>query len=155
MICPQFNKLKHVLISGAMLSLLALGGCASVPMATPEQDAAAKKFTVPPGKSRIYLYRNETFGGAITLNVTLDGKAMGATGPMTYFVWDVDPGQHTIVSKSENDATLTLDTVAGQPYFVWQEIKLGFLTPRSQLHKVDVQTGEKAVLECKLAKTVP
>jgi len=151
----QFNKLKHVMVAGAVLCLLTLGGCASVPMATPEQDAAAKKFTVPPGKSRIYLYRNETFGGAITIAVALDGKLMASTGPMTYFVWDVDPGQHTILSKSENDATLTLNTVAGQPYFVWQEIKLGVLTPRSLLHKVDIQTGEKAVLECKLGKSAP
>lgn len=147
--------MKRILLSIALLALLALGGCASVPMATPAQDAAAKQFSVPPGQSRIYLYRNETFGGAITLDVTLDGKKMGATAPMTYFMWDVTPGNHTIVSKSENDATLTLNTQAGQAYFVWQEIKLGFLSPRSLLHKVDLTTGKAAVKECKLAKTAP
>lgn len=147
--------IKRILVVLASLALLALGGCASVPMASPQQDAAAKQFTVPAGQSRIYLYRNETFGGAITIDVTLDGKKMATTAPMTYFVWDVAPGKHTIVSKSENDATLTLDTQAGQPYFVWQEIKLGFLTPRSLLHKVDVTTGKTAVKECKLAKSAP
>jgi len=149
------NSSKRIIAVFALLGLLSLGGCASVPMATPEQDAAAKNFTVPTGKSRIYLYRNETFGGAITIDVTLDGKKVATTGPMTYFVLDVDPGQHTIVSKSENDASLTLSTQAGQPYFVWQEIKMGFLSARSLLHKVDLQTGQKAVMECKLAKSAP
>lgn len=146
------NMLRNILGSLALLSLLALGGCASVPMATPQQDAAAKQFTVPPGESRIYLYRNETFGAAITMPVALDGKLMGKTASKTYFVWDVAPGHHLIESKTENDSKLTLDTVAGQPYFVWQEVKMGLFSPGSKLHLMNRQAGEKGVLECKLAR---
>lgn len=151
MINVKPRTLRKILGLLALLSFLALGGCASVPMATPQQDSAAKQFTVPPGKSRIYLYRNETFGAAVTMNVALDGKTMGKTASKTYFVWDVAPGHHTIESLTENTSKLTLDTVAGQPYFVWQEVKMGFLTPRSQLHLMDRQAGEKGVMECKLA----
>lgn len=144
--------LKRFLVSLALLSLLALGGCASVPMATPQQDAAAKKFNVPAGKSRIYLYRNESFGGAIKMAVSLDGKTMGQTGPETFFVWDVNPGHHTIESLTENTAKLSLDTQPNKLYFVWQEVKMGLLSARSLLHKVDRQAGEKGVMECKMAK---
>lgn len=146
------NILRNILGSLALLSLLALGGCASVPMASPQQDAAAKQFTVPPGKSRIYLYRNETFGAAVTMTVALDGKVMGRTASKTYFVWDVAPGRHTIDSETENDSKLTLNTVAGKPYFVWQEVKMGLFTPGSKLHLMDRKAGEAGVLECKLAR---
>lgn len=137
----------------AVVALLGLGGCASVPMASKQQDAAAKQFHAPADKSRIYLYRNETFGAAIRMAVSLDGKSMGQTGPKTYFMWDVAPGPHTIESLTENTSKLTLDTQPGQLYFVWQEVKMGFLSPRSALHSVNRQTGEQAVKECGLAKS--
>jgi len=145
--------MKRFLGLFALLSLLSMGGCASVPMATPQQDAAAKQFKVPAGKSRIYLYRNETFGSAIKMAVSLDGKTMGQTGPHTFFVWDVNPGHHTIESLTENVSKLSLDTQAGQPYFVWQEVKMGMLSAGSVLHKVDRETGMSGVNECKLAET--
>jgi hypothetical protein len=85
----------------ALIGTLTLAGCATVPMASMEQDSAAKGFATPPDLSRIYLYRNKSFGGAIPLTVSLDGKTMGQTGPNTYFVWDVSPGEHTVTSYSE------------------------------------------------------
>lgn len=153
MINLEPNVLRRILASIALLTLLSLGGCASVPMATPQQDAAAKQFTVPTGKSRIYLYRNENFGGAIKMTVSLDGKTMGQTGPKTFFIWDVTPGHHTIESLTENVAKLSLDTQAGQPYFVWQEVKMGMLSAGSVLHLVDRQAGMQGVMECNLAST--
>lgn len=94
-------------------------------MASPEMDTSAKSYAVKPKKANIYVYRNEVFGAAVKLGVLLDGRAVGDTASKTFLLLGVDPGSHTIVSKSENDATLKVDAVAGRNYFVWQEVKMG------------------------------
>ena len=124
-------------------------GCASVPMASMDADASAKTFTVPVSKSSIYLYRNETFGAAIPMTVSLDGRVAGQTGPQTYFLWEVDPGEHEVASHTENIATSKLTTQPGKAYFIWQEVKMGMWMARSQLQEVNEETGRKGVLECK------
>lgn len=128
-----------------------LGGCASVSMTSLEADRQAKDFVVAADKSNIYLYRNEMFGGAIAMPVSLDGKMAGRTGPETFFLWQVEPGQHEVVSHTENEARLRLTTEAGKNYFIWQEVKMGMWTARSQLHEVTEEEGRAGVLECKRA----
>ena len=139
------------LIVSCVLLASALAGCASVPMASLQADASAKEFRVKPGHSNIYLYRNEGFGGAVAMTVSLDGKVMGRTAAHTYFVWEVDPGNHEIASHTENTAKLTLETKEGRNYYVWQEVKMGMWQPGSQLHEVSEEEGRKGVRECKLA----
>ncbi|HEY5719975.1 MAG TPA: DUF2846 domain-containing protein, partial [Gammaproteobacteria bacterium] len=114
----------------SLLLLFGLAGCASVPMSSLERDREAKAFVVPEGKASIYLYRNESFGGAIAMTVSLDGRVAGRTGPNTYMLWQVDPGRHEIVSITENESKLVLETRAGETYFVWQEVKMGMWTAR-------------------------
>jgi hypothetical protein len=143
------NRLTLLLVC---LSTL-LGGCASVPMTSLDEDTHAKTFSVRPEKSSIYLYRNESMGGAIPMTVALDGKVAGQTGPKTYFMWEVDPGPHEIASHTENVVTLKLDTSPGKSYFVWQEVKMGMWMARSALHLVDEETGRKGVAECKRAQS--
>jgi hypothetical protein len=130
-----------------------LGGCASVPMASLDDDTRGKSFSVRPDKSSIYLYRNESLGGAIPMTVALDGKVAGQTGPQTYFMWEVDPGAHEIASHAENIVTIKLTTEAGKTYFVWQEVKMGLWMARSALQQVDEETGRKGVAECKRAQS--
>src|SRR5205823_15032561 len=99
--------------------------CASVPLAPVEEDLAAKKFDPPPaGHANLYVYRNENFGGAVRLNVLLDGALLRDTAAMTYLYTPISPGVHTLVSKSENDSTAVIDARAGNSYFVWQEVKM-------------------------------
>lgn len=128
-----------------------LSGCASVPMASLEMDAEAKQFLVPPGKSSIYLYRNETMGGAITMPVALDGRVAGKSGPKTYFKWDVTPGEHEITSLTENTSKITIDAIAGKIHYIWQEVKMGVWSARSLLQEVTEEQGKAGVGECKLA----
>jgi hypothetical protein len=125
-------------------------GCASVPMAKPEADIAAKSFSVSPGKANLYIYRDETFGAAIKMPVLLNGQAIGDTAAQTYILRTVDPGSYTITSKSEVDSILKVDAVAGRNYFVWQEVKLGAFAARSLLQLVDETKGRAAVQTCTL-----
>jgi hypothetical protein len=134
-----------------LIGVAALGGCASVPMASADADAKAKTFVAPPGgQANIYVYRNETFGAAIKMPLLLDNQSIGDTGPHTFALRQVAPGKHTLVSKTENDPTLDIDAQAGKTYYVWQEVKMGAFAARSALHLVDEEKGEAAVKECKL-----
>ncbi|MED5619859.1 DUF2846 domain-containing protein [Ideonella sp. BN130291] len=130
---------------------LALTGCASVPMGDPKQDAALKTFQVPADKAGIYVYRNETMGAAVKMEVAIDGKPIGDTGANTYLYKEVAPGKHTISSKAENTETLDVDLKPGTLAFVWQEVKMGVMSARNKLHLVSEQVGKKGVAETKLA----
>jgi len=129
-------------------------GCASVPMASQELDTTAKTFAVKPGKANIYVYRNESMGAAIKMPIALDGKLVGDTGAKTFLLLEVSPGNHTLVSKTENDSTLAIDAAAGRNYFVWQEVKMGMMAARSALQRVDDATGKAGVAECKLVQGI-
>jgi len=137
----------------ALLIASFMAGCASVPMTSIDDDAKAKSFVVQKDKSSIYVYRNESLGGAIPMTVALDGKVAGQSAMMTYFLFEVVPGAHEVSSIAENTSTLKLQTEAGKAYYVWQEVKMGMWMARSQLQQVDEPTGRKAVLECKRAQS--
>ena len=144
------------LYAGCLVALLALlSGCASVPMTSNEEDAQAKTYAVKPGKANIYVYRNETMGAAITMSVSLNGRIQGQTAAKTYFLFEVDPGNYDITSHTENVETLRVAAASGKNYFIWQEVKMGLMTPRSTLHQVDEATGRKGVEECKRVQPQP
>lgn len=144
--------MKKLLFALAVVSSLA--GCASVPMASPEQDAAVKKFTPPPAdKAGVYVYRNESLGGAVTMHVLLDNAPLGETAGHTYLYKEIAPGQHTITSQAENADSLTVEAIGGKAIYIWQEAKMGVLYARTKLHLVDDATGQKGVRESKLAET--
>lgn len=138
-------------IALALATAAVLAGCATVPMGDSKQDAAAKTFTAPADKAAIYVYRNESMGGAVKMDVEIDGQALGQTAAKTYLYTEVAPGKHVVTSKAENTETLEIDAKAGATYFVWQEVKMGLLYARNKLQLVDAATGKKGVSETTLA----
>jgi uncharacterized protein YceK len=143
--------MKNILIAAVIASSLA--GCASVPMGDAKQDAALKTFSVPADKAGVYIYRNESMGGAVKMDVELDGKAIGQTAANTYLYKEIAPGKHTISSKAENTDSIEIDAKPGTLSYVWQEVKMGVLYARTKLHLVNDAEGKKGVLETKLAET--
>ncbi|PIV91440.1 MAG: hypothetical protein COW45_05560 [Gallionellales bacterium CG17_big_fil_post_rev_8_21_14_2_50_54_146] len=139
---------KIILIAGLSLTMV---GCASVKMADPAQDAQTKQFAAKSDVAGVYVYRNEAMGGAVKMDVGLDGKPVGQTAAKTYLYTEVKPGSHTLTSKAENTSELTFNAVAGKLYYVWQEVKMGVMSARSKLQLVDEATGQKGVNESKLA----
>ena len=83
-------QLSKSFVVAVALPLL-MSGCASIPMASKEQDAAAKSFHAPPDQGRIYVYRNEFFGGAVKIPITLDGKLAGSTLKNTLLCFRREP----------------------------------------------------------------
>jgi len=144
--------MKMYLSLAALATAAIVSGCASVPMASADADAAAKTYKVEPGKANVYIYRNENFGAAVKLPVLIDNVAVGDTAANTYLFKQVDPGNHIITSKAEHDSKLSLDAEAGQNYFIWQEVKMGLWAAGSELHLVDEAKGKAGVAECKLVE---
>lgn len=141
--------MKKIALSLAICASLV--GCASVPMADAKQDAAAKTFQVAPDKAGIYVYRNETMGAAIKMDVTVDGENIGQTAANTYLFKEVAPGKHTVTSAAETTDTLEVEVKPGTLAFIWQEVKMGVLTARSKLQRMTEADGKKGVQETKLA----
>lgn len=132
------------------IAMAIVSGCATVEMADTGADSAAKSFAAPSGdKAGVYIYRNETFGAAIKLNVLLDGRYLGETASKTYFYEEVAPGTHTATGKAENESKVTFQAIAGRLYYIWQEVKMGMFQPRNELQLVDEATGRAGVLESK------
>jgi hypothetical protein len=140
------------LIAVVALSL-SLVGCASVNMGDEKQDAALKTFAIAKDKAGVYIYRNESMGAAIKMNVELDGQSIGQTAANTYLYKEVTPGKHTFTSKTENDSSIEVDAKPGTLLYIWQEVKMGLLGARSKLQLVEQAQGQKGVLETKLAET--
>lgn len=146
-------KIRNLLSLLPLCALLLMSGCASVSMMTADDDTRAKSFAVQKDKANIYLYRNETFGAAIKMPVSVNGKVAGQTASKTYFLWQVSPGTYDISSLTENTSTIKLIAEAGKNYFVWQEVKMGLFMARSDLKQVDEETGRKGVAECSRAES--
>jgi hypothetical protein len=143
--------MKQLLLAAVILSSLI--GCASVPKGDAKQDIALKTFTAPTDKAGLYIYRNESMGAAVTMDVDLDGKEIGKTAANTYLYKEVEAGKHTIHSKAENIDAIEIDAKPGTLIYVWQEVKMGLLYARTKLHLVNDVEGKKGVLETKLAIT--
>jgi len=144
--------IRKLIAVAALMGVLGVSGCASVPMADKATDTQAKQFQPAPDKARVYVYRNEVMGSAIKMPVLIDNVAAGDTTSKTYIEKDLAPGSHTITSKTEKDSTITIDILAGKIYYVWQEVKMGMFAARSQLHEMDETKGQAGVRESKLIR---
>lgn len=145
--------MRNFVAALSAILVLLLSGCASVPMAPLDQDTKAKDFSPIPNKASLYIYRNESFGAAIPMTVSVNGKALGQTAAQTYFRLNLTPGKYNVESHAENVSNLPLATEAGKNYFVWQEVKMGMWMARSLLQQTDEATGRAGVMESKLIAT--
>ena len=141
------TQMKNFAAVFSAVLLLLLSACASVPMAPLDQDTKAKDFSSIPGKASLYIYRNEIFGAAIPMTVSVNGRALGQTAARTYFRLNLTPGKYNVESHAENVSSLPLTTEAGKNYFIWQEVKMGIWMPRSLLQQTDETTGRAGVME--------
>jgi hypothetical protein len=137
-----------ILLAG--MALVFLASCASVPMASLDADEKAKQFRPSSPKANLYVYRNEFFGNGIPMTVSINDKVLGQTAANTYFFLQLNPGPYSLQSHTENVSELKLSIESGRDYFVWQEVKMGVVSARSQLQEVDEKTGRNGVLESKL-----
>lgn len=75
-----------------------LCSCAATPeLSSAADDEVAKRFSPPAGKAALYIYRKDGFrGSAVRFPVTVDGRLLGAIANGTYYMLEVDPGEHEV-----------------------------------------------------------
>jgi hypothetical protein len=132
-------------------TLAVLTGCASVPMAPKEKDAASKTFSAPsPNMAGVYIYRTNTIAGAaLSKRLSVDGVAIGSSAKGIYFHLEVKPCEHTLATQSEfGDNTLKFTAEAGKNYFFRQYIKMGVFIGGSGIQAVSEEEGKQNVLQC-------
>ena len=130
-----------------MAAAAALSGCTSTPQAPPDRDAEAKRFVAHPAFAAVYVYRPDFPASDDVWTQTvlwIDDRLIGQTLPGTYYRVDLRPGAHRIRADGPDQGRLTLDTAAGQVYFV----RLNVVAGSSRFALVDGETGRKENLVC-------
>jgi hypothetical protein len=145
--------IKKFMIIAAIASFAILTGCASVPMASKEQDKVVKSFKLSSNdKAGLYVYRNCVVGFGVTKAIYLDGFLLGETANKTFFYKEITPGKHQLVTESElSNNNLTFQADGGKNYFVEQVLKTGISEGGAYLQIVFQEEGMNGILKCGLA----
>jgi len=140
-----------ILIVSAIVLFL---GCASVKMASKEEDTALKNFTLPPSdKAGLYIFRNSFLGQSVSREIYVDSVFIGKTANGVYFYLEIFPGTHTISTESEfGENSVMLEVEGGKNYFAEQYIKMGIFSGGAGIEMVDEKVGMQQVLDCELAE---
>ena len=127
---------------------LVITGCASLP-APEEMKQDIMGFELPAlpakGKAIVYVVRPSTIGRLIRFNVFVDDREpqseMGFTRGSEYIYFNLEPGEHTILSKAENWAELNLNVRAGEIIYIQQNPTFGIFLSRNELFSLQEFEG--------------
>ena len=119
---------------------LSASGCATVPMAPQEKDAAAKTFATAPELANLYVYRASQFGSAVKYPVMLDGKMLGELPGSAFIFMQVAPGPHTLYVSAESSKTIPFTAETGKSVYIKVTPAMGWVTPNVSL---TLMTDEK------------
>jgi len=110
----------RVKIISAGLIVLALQACASVPTASPQEQAAATQFQASRDKGVLYIYRKNQFqGGGVIYPIVVNGKVVGSLKAGTFLRTEVSPGQVQVTSFTTTSQSVAhISIQAGEVKFV-------------------------------------
>jgi Protein of unknown function (DUF2846) len=110
------------------------------------EDREAKAFKGPmTGKAQVYVVRRYTNEYQKTSEIVLDGKTIAALGPETYILLNLDPGQHTLVARTDDKSVLPLTVLPGKTYYVKYSLVLWLGTVTGKLVVADEEEGQALV----------
>ena len=139
---------KWILMSALILMLSACAGMKNPDMASPEMDAASKRFEPIPGKAKVYIIRPSKFGGkGIDLFPIVNQMMAGSLASGSFLMLEVLPGNYSISAAGniESPVAVNIPAKAGQLYFVkmYPKVKVGVIVALSPgLHNEIVGTAE-------------
>ncbi len=140
-------------VAAAMAASLAVSGCATaLPAGTPTAGAAAPVFRVGAHEAGVYVIRSERVGGAIPIEVLIDGQHLGATVARSYLYAVVAPGMHTVESRGDIRHAVEIELKPGTITYLSQVVELSYLSsPRTRLRAVPEAQGREWVMALKAA----
>ncbi len=149
-------KILFIILFGTTLS-----ACATVALAPPTEDQQAKTFKVSEQQANIYVFRRWAFvGSALLLQISLDGLIVGQIAPGTYFLFQVDPGEHTVASSTVPhwswlqwqvyQSVIQLYAESGTNYFIETYPEW----PETSSVRIDARTGLNQVAESEARQVI-
>lgn len=130
-----------------VLSLALFSGCSSTPVASPQDDADAKRFNPPLRGATIYLYRGDLRGGVST--IWIDDRLVGQTLPRTYFRVVVRPGRNRVGVAGNDMGRIVIDTKEEGVYFVEMQVLGETEGDHTTIFRsVPPETGKKVITQC-------
>lgn len=146
---------KKVIGVVAIISWVLLSSCASVKMASKEEDTTLKDFKLPSSdRAGLYIYRNSFLGQALKKEIYVDSVFIGETANGVYFYLELAPGTHSISTESEfSENSIVFEAEGGKNYFAEQYIEMGIFSGAAGIEMVDEKVGTQQVLDCELAET--
>jgi hypothetical protein len=136
---------RSVTITVFIASTLLIAGCATLGPAYTADTMA------PKDKATVYIYRVPGFaGGAISYTVSANGVEVSKLPSGGYFVYYAKPGETEISAHTEAKTSVTLDTKAGESYYVKGTVGMGVFVGHPHLVLVSNDVGAKEIVGCKL-----
>lgn len=133
--------------AGLLVFAIVLAGCdtASVPLASPQLDAAGKSFALPPpGEGTLYVVRGADVGTLI--NVTVGARSLGPLGNYTWFRVDVAPGNLDVrCAGGEGSKFASVTLAAGETRFVETRATTGWWGSRCEIGEIADAAGRDLV----------
>ena len=114
-------------------------------MATPALNAAGSSVANEAGKAVIYVYQDEYSIEKLGISLEIDSEFVGSLRENTFVKKVVEPGEYTLLSRSENLPELTITANANEVYYVRKDIEMGKYEERTSLDVVDAATAQKAI----------
>ncbi len=136
-------------------------GCASLP--SPDvMKAEVADYKLPKlpedGKAIVYVVRPSGLGGLIRFNVFVDDEEpdseMGYTRSSQYIYFNLEPGEHKILSKAENWAETTVSANENDIIFIRQDPAIGIIMARNSLFRLQDYEGKYHVKTLKLGTII-
>jgi len=116
--------MKRFLLGALFVLPLVLGGCiAKTHMIVHESKPVIKPKS---DKAILVIIRTTAFGGGNVVDNYLDGKMIGQTQGKVFFITEVKPGVHYVMSHADNTDTARLNFAAGKIYLLEQGIYPGW-----------------------------
>jgi hypothetical protein len=114
------------------LSMLGLSGCGGLLyMLRKDSSPTASSIQPAPGKAALVVARTTAFGGAVWFTTYLEKEVIGVTGGKSYFAkTDIEPGEHYVVSSSENKQAVKVNFEPGKTYYMLQNVSMGVMRAR-------------------------
>jgi len=140
---------------------LFFAGCATLPPPA-QMKEEVEDFELPKlpedGKAIVYIVRPSSLGTLVDFSVFLDDKEpeskMGYTRGRQYIYFNLEPGEHQILSKAENWAEANITVALGDIIFIQQEPNMGFVVARNSLFEIQDYVGKYHVKNCTLGTII-
>lgn len=141
--------------------LIIFSGCATFP-SREKMALEVSGYNLPKqseaNDALIYIVRPSSLGFIVRFNVFLDNKEdnseMGYTRGSQYIYFYTNPGQHTIYSKAENWAEISVNVKAGETIFLKQSPAVGILFARNSIELLEDVEGKYNVKNTKIGTII-